>query len=270
VSFIRAKEIPPGSGNWYDYEVENHREGDKVIQKHIRYIGRAGSSGGGLGTTSRSSPTQSISTSLTIVPHVEPKPNLSLVTTHNQPNTNEITRSFPEPKPVLGTTGKPQLGEYRYSVDGRILRRGVVVNESWIGEGPNAVKWDGGGVNSNMGMTLEEAQAKLDTINSGYQNRQRQQADQYQSQSSKLESAMILSPKSKILQSFKSQLSPRKLLSSSQMAVVNKIINKTPYKPIQLGTTREVFKNGEKVTEFYTKSGWVEASEMHEVYPDLH
>ncbi len=51
MSFIRAKEIPPGSGNWYDYEVENHREGDKVVQKHIRYIGRAGGSGRGLGTT---------------------------------------------------------------------------------------------------------------------------------------------------------------------------------------------------------------------------
>ena len=41
MSFIRAKEIPPGSGNWYDYEVETIHEGSKVIQKHIRYIGKS-------------------------------------------------------------------------------------------------------------------------------------------------------------------------------------------------------------------------------------
>jgi transposase-like protein len=42
MTFIRAKEIPPGSGNWYDYEVETIHEGRKVIQKHIRYLGRHG------------------------------------------------------------------------------------------------------------------------------------------------------------------------------------------------------------------------------------
>lgn len=42
MSFIRAKEIPPHSGNWYDYEVETIHEGGKVIQKHIRYIGKSG------------------------------------------------------------------------------------------------------------------------------------------------------------------------------------------------------------------------------------
>ncbi|MFC1907169.1 transposase [Chloroflexota bacterium] len=41
MSFIRAKEIPPRSGNWYDYEVETVHKGDKVIQKHIRYIGKS-------------------------------------------------------------------------------------------------------------------------------------------------------------------------------------------------------------------------------------
>jgi putative transposase len=42
MTFIRAKEIPPGSGNWYDYEVETIHEGGRVIQKHIRYLGRHG------------------------------------------------------------------------------------------------------------------------------------------------------------------------------------------------------------------------------------
>lgn len=42
MSFIRAKEIPPHSGNWYDYEVETIHKGGKVIQKHIRYIGKSG------------------------------------------------------------------------------------------------------------------------------------------------------------------------------------------------------------------------------------
>ena len=41
MSFIRAKEIPPRSGNWYDYEVETVHEGKKVIQKYIRYIGKS-------------------------------------------------------------------------------------------------------------------------------------------------------------------------------------------------------------------------------------
>jgi len=41
MSFIRAKEIPPRSGNWYDYEVETVHENGKVIQKHIRYIGKS-------------------------------------------------------------------------------------------------------------------------------------------------------------------------------------------------------------------------------------
>jgi len=36
MTFIRAKEIPPGSGNWYDYEVKTIHEGKKVIQKESR------------------------------------------------------------------------------------------------------------------------------------------------------------------------------------------------------------------------------------------
>ncbi len=41
MSFIRAKEIPPRSGNWYDYEVESIWNKGKVIQKHIRYMGKS-------------------------------------------------------------------------------------------------------------------------------------------------------------------------------------------------------------------------------------
>jgi transposase-like protein len=42
MSFIRAKEIPPRSGNWYDYEVESYREKGRVRQRIIQYIGRSG------------------------------------------------------------------------------------------------------------------------------------------------------------------------------------------------------------------------------------
>ncbi|MGD1118489.1 MAG: hypothetical protein ABR886_03290 [Dehalococcoidales bacterium] len=42
MSFIRAKEIPPHSGNWYDYEVKTVHEGAKVRQKVIKYLGRSG------------------------------------------------------------------------------------------------------------------------------------------------------------------------------------------------------------------------------------
>ncbi|MDD5338156.1 MAG: DDE-type integrase/transposase/recombinase [Dehalococcoidales bacterium] len=56
MSFIRAKEIPPRSGNWYDYEVKTIHEGGKVIQKHIRYIGISGrSSGRASGSSPRAS-----------------------------------------------------------------------------------------------------------------------------------------------------------------------------------------------------------------------
>lgn len=41
MSFIRAKEIPPRSGNWYDYEVETYRDKGKVRQRVIRYIGKS-------------------------------------------------------------------------------------------------------------------------------------------------------------------------------------------------------------------------------------
>lgn len=43
MSFIRAKEIPPHSGNWYDYEVKTTHVAGKVMQKVIRYLGRSGS-----------------------------------------------------------------------------------------------------------------------------------------------------------------------------------------------------------------------------------
>lgn len=42
MSFIRAKQIPPRTGNWYDYEVESYRDKGQVKQRIIRYIGRSG------------------------------------------------------------------------------------------------------------------------------------------------------------------------------------------------------------------------------------
>ena len=45
MSFIRAKEIPPGSGNWYDYEVKSVWNGGKVRQQVIRYIGKSSEDG---------------------------------------------------------------------------------------------------------------------------------------------------------------------------------------------------------------------------------
>lgn len=42
MSFVRAKEIPPRSGNWYDYEVETVREHGHVLQKVIQYLGKSG------------------------------------------------------------------------------------------------------------------------------------------------------------------------------------------------------------------------------------
>jgi putative transposase len=42
MSFIRAKQIPPRTGNWYDYEVRTVHIGGKVRQQIIRYVGKHG------------------------------------------------------------------------------------------------------------------------------------------------------------------------------------------------------------------------------------
>ncbi len=42
MSFVRTKEIPPHSGNLYDYEVETLHDNGKVIQHHIQYLGKHG------------------------------------------------------------------------------------------------------------------------------------------------------------------------------------------------------------------------------------
>ena len=39
MAFVRTKEIPKGSGNFYDYRVRSVREGNKVIQEHLEYLG---------------------------------------------------------------------------------------------------------------------------------------------------------------------------------------------------------------------------------------
>ncbi len=61
MTFVRAKEIPPGSGNWYDYEVMTIHEGNKVRQKVIQYLGKS---------AARRSPLQGQTVSL--VPDVSP------------------------------------------------------------------------------------------------------------------------------------------------------------------------------------------------------
>jgi len=52
MSFIRAKEIPPGSGSWYDCEVETIHESKRAVQKHIRYIGKSARASMSLGRRS--------------------------------------------------------------------------------------------------------------------------------------------------------------------------------------------------------------------------
>jgi len=41
MSFIRAKEIPPRSGNWYDYEVKCVWNNGHPLQKVIQYLGKS-------------------------------------------------------------------------------------------------------------------------------------------------------------------------------------------------------------------------------------
>ena len=42
MSFIRTKEVPPGSGNFYDYLVKTVHVQGKVRQKHLGYLGKKG------------------------------------------------------------------------------------------------------------------------------------------------------------------------------------------------------------------------------------
>ncbi|MBN1367287.1 MAG: IS1/IS6 family transposase [Dehalococcoidales bacterium] len=70
MTFIRAKQIPPKSGNWYDYEVESYREKGKVKQRVIQYIGRSGRLSGSVSLGRRDSilmPTDSP------IPNTQPK-----------------------------------------------------------------------------------------------------------------------------------------------------------------------------------------------------
>ena len=64
MSFVRAKQIPPRTGNWYDYEVETYHENGHVRQRVLRYLGlsgrNAGKSSGGAVSSPR--PTASIDT----------------------------------------------------------------------------------------------------------------------------------------------------------------------------------------------------------------
>ena len=57
MSFVRAKEIPPRSGNWYDYEVKCILENGKPRQKVIQYLGKTGGNYSGrlIGDTGRPS-----------------------------------------------------------------------------------------------------------------------------------------------------------------------------------------------------------------------
>ncbi|MFC2069936.1 transposase [Chloroflexota bacterium] len=65
MSFIRAKEIPPGSGNWYDYEVRTVHKGKKVIQEHIRYIGKSGKTTGRRASVAYTRPARQVISELT-------------------------------------------------------------------------------------------------------------------------------------------------------------------------------------------------------------
>ncbi len=39
MAYVRTKEIPPGSGNYYKYKVRSVRNGDKVKQEIVQYLG---------------------------------------------------------------------------------------------------------------------------------------------------------------------------------------------------------------------------------------
>ncbi|PTD94484.1 hypothetical protein C9439_02115 [archaeon SCG-AAA382B04] len=39
--YVRVKEVPPGSGNYYQYLVKGERDGGRVRQKVLQYLGKA-------------------------------------------------------------------------------------------------------------------------------------------------------------------------------------------------------------------------------------
>jgi transposase-like protein len=71
MTFIRKKEITPRSGRLYDYEVESYREGGKVKQRVIRYIGRSGTTAS-TGETARIGTTRIKKSSNTVASPVSP------------------------------------------------------------------------------------------------------------------------------------------------------------------------------------------------------
>jgi hypothetical protein len=84
MSFVRTKEIPPGSGNLYDYEVMGYRDNGRVRQKVIRYLGKHGTDHSHLlgGTVSPEL------RSVTVAP--TPKPSTPLADTTRIPKMNAL------------------------------------------------------------------------------------------------------------------------------------------------------------------------------------
>lgn len=227
MGFIREKEIPPGSGNRYLYEVENHREDGKVVQKHIRYIGSAGGSGGGLGTTTRASSAQPMSTSLTVVS--EPKPNLSLGTTpQNQPDAIAIkakqiydtTRPTPQ---VLKAYGEKNLQPIQRATLPEIEAHLRLVDRigKEYGKTLNPEKY-------KLGISEDElrADAKIYWTKGKRIEASKNQSAKQAQQRGLIQEAMKVQPNSRFLESLMAQTYQKHhQLSAKQLEAVEKIIH---------------------------------------------
>ena len=279
MGFIRAKEIPPNSGNWYDYEVENHREGDRVIQKVIRYIGRAGGGGGSLGTTYKGvpSPAHGMTTSLAIVTHVEPKLSNPLLGTTEAPTSSHPQIKIAAPTPVipLGTTPKQEspkaftIGDTVYAVDHGRIREGKVVNESWIGEGANAIDWGNGADPGHSAYrTREGAETEIKGENLKFERLKSEQQEVKKRSLNLIEQVEKVSPRSKWPSKMRDALQKYGKLTPAQTETLNNIVSKQPFsKP---DSPRIIHRDGEAIEQYYINPvvGWVDKSEVHEYVDD--
>ena len=262
MSFIRAKEIPPGSGRWYDYEVEDYREGEHVKQRIIRYIGRSG----GIGTTGGGG--HVVSGRHDVSP---------IVGTTEAPTSSHPQIKIAAPTPVipLGTTPKQEspkaftIGDTVYAVDHGRIREGKVVNESWIGEGANAIDWGNGADPGHSAYrTREGAETEIKGENLKFERLKSEQQEVKKRSLNLIEQVEKVSPRSKWPSKMRDALQKYGKLTPAQTETLNNIVSKQPFsKP---DSPRIIHRDGEAIEQYYINPvvGWVDKSEVHEYVDD--
>jgi hypothetical protein len=119
MSFIRHKEIPPGSGNRYSYLVENRRVGGKVRQFVLQYLGTTGNASAMGSAMANHAPIPATGYSLGTTQSVKINPPILLT---NSSNSGIVKESKGEEKKMEATVALDYHGKKNYmvNIDGQL------------------------------------------------------------------------------------------------------------------------------------------------------